>query len=165
MLKMSHKTLIIISGLIWLAVGSFLLPLGLNFLMSAAENVRFQADQYPLLNLLMSLSPQVENAIIFLISAGLLVGFFKGRFVLGKSAYKGVERIRNFSDPTEFKNIYSAKYYILLACMMGLGFSMKYLGIPADVRGFIDVAIGAALINGAMVYFRLAFEKKHAVKS
>ncbi len=32
MLKMSHKALIIFSGLIWLAVGCFLLPLGLNFL-------------------------------------------------------------------------------------------------------------------------------------
>lgn len=163
MLKMSHKTLIILSGLIWLAVGCFLLPLGLNFLLQAMQNFRFhEINHYPLLNLFASLTSNVENSVILLVAIGLLIGYSKGRYVLGKSAIKGVQRIRTFSDPTDLKNIYSSKYYILLGAMMGLGFSMKYIGIPADIRGTIDVAIGSALINGAMIYFRLAFERKPA---
>jgi hypothetical protein len=160
MLKLSHKTLIIISGLIWLAVGSFLLPLGLNFLLQAVENSRLHTmENYPLLNLFSKLASNAENSVIIIIVIAMMIGYSKGRFVLGKSAIKGVERIRSFPNPTSLSNIYSAKYYILLALMIGLGMSMKYLGIPADVRGLIDVAIGSALINGAMIYFRLALQK------
>lgn len=156
---MSHKALIIFSGLIWLGVGCFLLPLGLNFLLQAVQNTHLHTnDSYPLLHLFSSFALNVENAIVVLIAMGLLIGYSKGRYVLGKSALKGVQRIRSFPDPVELKNIYSPQYYILLGAMIGLGISMKYLGIPADVRGTIDVAIGAALINGSMIYFRQAFE-------
>lgn len=159
MLKMTHKALIIFSGMIWLAVGCFLLPLGLNFLLQAVQNTYLHSGQnYPLLQLFSSFLPNVENRVIVLIAMGLLIGYSKGRYVLGKSALKGVQRIRSLSNPTELKNIYSFKYYILLALMIGLGISMKYLGIPADIRGVIDVAIGSALINGSMIYFRLCQE-------
>jgi hypothetical protein len=30
----------------------------------------------------------------------------------------------------------------------------RVLSIPFDIRGGVDVAIGSALINGAMLYFR-----------
>jgi hypothetical protein len=40
--------------------------------------------------------------------------------------------------------------------MMMLGMIFRYLPIPIDVRGFIDLAIGSALMNGAMLYFRAA---------
>lgn len=159
MIKMTHKTLIIFSGLIWLIVGCFLLPLGLNFLLQAVQNGHFQEmTDYPLLNLTSSFTSSVENAAVILIAVGMLIGYSKGRYVLGKSAIKGVQRIRSFSNPTELKNIYSFKYYLLLLIMVGLGISMKYLGIPTDIRGVIDIAIGSALINGSMIYFRLSQE-------
>jgi hypothetical protein len=40
--------------------------------------------------------------------------------------------------------------------MMALGLVFRFLPIPIDLRGLIDVAIGSALINGAMLYFRAA---------
>lgn len=161
MLKMSHKAIIIFSGSIWLAVGCFLLPLGLNFLLQAVQNANIYAENnYPLLNLFSSFTSTAENAAIVLITICMLIGYSKGRYVLGKSAIKGVHRIRSFPNPMELKNIYSPKYYILLGTMICIGMSMKYLGIPTDVRGLVDIAIGAALINGAMVYFRLAFADK-----
>lgn len=163
MLKMSHKALIIFSGAIWLAVGCFLLPLGLNFLLQAVENTHL-GKNYPFLHLLMSFDFSVENAVVFMIAMAMMIGYYKGRYVLGKSALRGVNRIRSFPNPANLKNIYSPTYYILLAFMMGLGLSMKYLGIPADIRGTIDVAIGAALINGSMIYFRQAFEKDTLIK-
>lgn len=165
MLKMSHKTLIIISGFIWLAVGSFLLSLGLNFLLQAVELSHLNGtDTYPLIDLLSFLTTNAENSVIILIAIGMMIGYSKGRYILGKSAIRGVERIRSFPDPTNLTNIYSAKYYILLGTMICLGISMKYLGLSPDIRGLIDVAIGSALINGAMIYFRLAMEKTAKVK-
>jgi hypothetical protein len=40
--------------------------------------------------------------------------------------------------------------------MMALGAIMRL--VPDDWHGFVDVAIGSALINGAMLYFRASRE-------
>jgi hypothetical protein len=58
--------------------------------------------------------------------------------------------------------IYSPTYYLLIGIMIGLGLSLKIFGLPIDIRGLVDVTIGAALINGAMLYFRSAFQLKQA---
>jgi hypothetical protein len=39
--------------------------------------------------------------------------------------------------------------------MVLLGLVIRFLPIPIDARGLVDVAIGSALINGAMLYFRV----------
>lgn len=154
-MKLSHTKLIMISGLIWFGIGIYLLQLGLNLLLSGVGQ-DFATSSYPLLRFLAPFTGGVEMAIIVLVVIALFVGYMKGRYVLGKSARRGVERIRSFSNPAPLKSIYSAKYYILLAAMVGLGISIKYMGLSNDVRGWIDATIGSALINGAMIYFRCA---------
>lgn len=151
MLKLSHASLIFISGLIWLAVGVFLLQIGLRLLLDPS----LHEGSYPILEFFQSFLGKGQESAIVLIALCLYIGFLKGKHVLGKSARKGVERIRSFSNPTGIQNIYSAKYYILLGVMIALGVSIKYLGLPNDVRGAVDVIIGAALINGAVLYFRM----------
>jgi len=154
-MKLSHSKLIAISGLVWLAVGIYLLQLGLNLLLTGVGQ-DLAASNFPLLRMLAPYMGGLEMAIIALVVVALLIGYLKGRYVLGKSAKRGVERIRSFDNPAPLKNIYSAKYYILLAGMVGLGISIKYMGLSNDVRGLIDAAIGSALINGAMIYFQHA---------
>lgn len=148
MLVLRHKSLLMISGLIWLAVGASLMKMGFNFLLVKGDG------NYPLIQMLAPYFGGFEQAAFLLIALALPIGYLKGNFVLGKSAKRGIARLQQFPDPTKLSNIYSAQYYILLAVMIGLGMSMKYLGIPADVRGFIDVAVGAALIKGSLFYFR-----------
>ena len=161
MIKLSHSTLIMISGLIWLLAGGFLLQLGLGLLVGGTQpDFMILASNYPLLNLLTPFLGSKENSVLLLIAVSLYVGYLKGRHVLGKSAHKGVARIQGFANPTSLGNIYSPKYYILLGAMVGLGMSIKFLGIPNDVRGAIDVTIGSALINGAIIYFRCLGKKK-----
>ena len=154
MLKFSHTTLIVISGFIWMAVGISLLSLGLGFMLEGTHSLRL--SDFPLLSILSPYMGGTEEAALLIIAISLFIGYLKGRYVLGKSANQGVERILTFTNPTHLKNIYNAKYYILLAAMVTMGVSIKYLGIPKDVRGMIDVIVGAALINGAMFYFRWA---------
>lgn len=156
MLKLSHTALIAISGLVWLAIGVFLLSLGLNLIVASTQPEFLAIEkQYPILA---TLEPYfgIEQAALFLIVACLFVGYAKGRYVLGKSARRGVARILTFPNPTSLANIYSMPYLLLIGGMVGLGMSIKYFGLPNDVRGAVDVAIGSALINGAMIYFRLA---------
>ena len=159
MLKLRHTHLIIISGLIWLAVGTMLLYMGLGFVIQGSQPIRTESH-YPLLQTLSSFLGSTEQAALLIVILGLVIGYAKGRYVLGKSAYKGVERIHKLTNPAPLTQLYSLKYYLLLATMIGLGFSMKYLGLPLDVRGLIDIAIGSALINGAMIYFRLCSDDK-----
>ena len=157
MLLLRHKSLLIISGLIWLAVGTSLMSMGFKFLFDNVKGPLFLEANYPLLQIMAPTFGGFEKAAMILAAVGLGIGYMKGNFVLGKSAKRGIERIQQFPNPTALSNIYSAKYYILLAVMVGLGMSIKYLGVPLDVRGFIDVIIGAALIKGSMFYFRAAF--------
>lgn len=157
MIKVSHATMIVLSGLIWLIVGALLLKLGLGLLVGVIQpDYMVLPSHYPVITLLTPYLGSKENGVLLLIAGSLYLGYIKGRYVLGKSAHRGVARIRAFPNPTLLSNIYSAKYYILLGAMVALGMSIKFLGIPNDVRGFVDVAIGSALINGAIIYFRSA---------
>lgn len=159
MLKFSHTTLIILAGLLWMVIGTFLLTLGVNFIMKAIET---PVGHYPLMN---SLAPYLGGKLsvgLLLIVAALFVGFFKGKYALGRSAVRVTHRIKSFPNPTSLHNIFSAGYYILIGSMVLLGIGIKYLGLAEDVRGFIDAAIGAALVHGGSIYFRLAAEHKKA---
>ena len=130
-MRFSHRTMITLSGLVWLAVGLVLLPLGLRFL-AQEENITLS---------------------IGLIVLGLTVGYFKGKKVLAKVAVAQATRIATLPNPAPVSQLYTPRYYLLLASMIGLGMAVKWLPLP--VRGFIDVAVGSALINGAMTFFRL----------
>jgi len=153
MLKLSHPMLIVLSGLIWLAIGAFLLSIGLNFLV---ESGKAPTGSFAFLDMISRLAGGKDQAVITLVVTGLAIGYFKGRYVLGKAARKGVDRILSFPNPSSIASIYSARYLILIAVMMGIGISFRVFNLSHDIRGFIDVAIGAALLNGAMIYFRHA---------
>lgn len=151
--------------MIWFGIGVYLLQLGLNLLLTGVQNPDFSNSSYPLLKAISPYTGSVETAVIVLVIIALFVGYMKGRYVLGKSAKRGVDRIRSFSNPAPLQNIYSANYYILLGGMVALGISIKYMGLSNDVRGLIDAIIGSALINGAMIYYRLAQESKTSTHS
>jgi len=149
-MKIKHPAMIVLSGAVWFAVGLYLLPLGLSLILEAS---RF-SSQYPLMGILAPLLGGGEMAAILLIVLGLFVGYMKGKHVLAKAATRSIERIRSLPEPVSLLYVYNLRYYLLLGGMVLLGLSIKWLGIPNDIRGTIDVAIGAALINGAVFYFR-----------
>lgn len=139
MINLSHRSMVLFSGILWLAIGCWLLPLGLNFILDGELG---DAEK------------------ISLITSALLIGYFKGKKVLGKSAQKGIQRILSLPDPAPMTSIYKPSYYLLFAAMIGMGMLAKYL--PLAARGFVDTVVGAALINGAMVYFKAALSTKFA---
>ncbi|MFA6916649.1 MAG: hypothetical protein WC222_09650 [Parachlamydiales bacterium] len=158
-MKLSHKQLIILSGTIWFLVGVFLLNIGLKLLLNPLAEP-YLANKEAFMSSFGQMIGGNETAVIVTIVLALVIGFMKGRFVLGKSARQGVSRILSFPNPTSISNVYGYKYYILLGFMIGLGVLIKVLDIPTDIRGWIDTAIGAALINGAMIYYNYAWQLK-----
>lgn len=147
---MKHRGWIALSGFLWFFIGAMLLYKGLHFITQAA----FEADS--LCNKMQGLCGTPQKAGMIFIAIGLFIGFLKGRFVLVKTVRRVVTRIASLPLPIKFNQAYSLSYWILIASMMALGMLFRFLPIPLDIRGTIDVAIGSALINGAMLYFRAA---------
>ena len=124
---MKHRGWIICSGLIWVLIGTWLLYKGLRL-----------------------------TSTPWIIACGLLIGFLKGRFVFPKTVQRVVGRIEALSLPIRFSQVYTPAYWMLIAGMMSLGMLFRFLPVPVDVRGLVDIAIGSALVNGATLYFRAA---------
>lgn len=127
---MSRKVWISISGLIWAMAGFLLLYKGLHILGTLPD----------------------QNLATWLVVGGLFLGFMKGRFILSKTVNRISTRIAELPTPIHFIDVYPKSYWILLSSMMGIGLILRL--VPAPVHGCIDVAVGSALINGAMLYFR-----------
>lgn len=158
MMKLRHTTLVFLSGIVWFAVGVFLLQLGLNLLVGVAQYDPAMGDKsYPMMDNLAPYLGGRNSTALVLIAVSLLIGNMKGKYVLGKSAKSGIERICAMSEPACLSKIYSPKYYILLGAMIGLGVLIKVFQLSSDIRGVVDTAIGAALLNGSLFYFRSAF--------
>jgi hypothetical protein len=132
-----HVTAIILSGVTWFLIGIFLLTKGLNLLIVKA-----------------GLSDQLA---LILVVVGLLLGFLKGRLILAKTVKRVLGRITSLPNPCPIRAIYPRSYYFIILGMMGIGFVFRWL--PASVHGLVDVAVGSALINGAVLYLRLIPKK------
>lgn len=154
MFKASHTTLVALSGFVWLLIGIWLFSLGLNFIVGSLliENANLN---HPLIDFFSSFSSSADVAALILILLALIVGYVKGKFIFAKTVQKSVDRIIQLPNPVSIGQIYTIKYYILLASMMFLGIIVRFT--PSDVRGTIDMIIGCALIMGAFLYFKEAF--------
>jgi hypothetical protein len=125
MLGMKQRSYLIFSGCTWFFIGAFLLYKGIRFISQSGLNTAYVA-----------------------MAVG--IGFLKGRFVLSKTVKRVQSRLATLQEPIRFKDAYSKSYWILIGAMMCLGMLLKI--VPFGIRGVIDVAVGSALIYGAMLY-------------
>lgn len=149
-MSLSIKLLFRLSALTWIVIGLFLLTLGYNLLIKDINSPYFS-----LVHFFTAFSGTRDNALIILIAVGLFIGYFKGRYILKKTVYRQINRIKNIQRPLVITDLYTKNYLLLIACMMSLGFLLRSLPIHPDVRGIIDLAVGAALLFGASHYYRL----------
>lgn len=157
-MKLTARKAILFSGILWMAIGILLLFKGISYLSLAGNAVINGTQQgFSLIKKLTEYTKNPEQSALIIICIALLIGFFKGRVVFKRTVNRVVTRIQSQQEPISFRKIYSMGYVILIVGMMGLGMVFKYLPIPLDVKGLLDFAIGFALINGAMLYFRAAF--------
>jgi hypothetical protein len=148
---LSKRTWFIISGLKWFAIGVMLLTRGLRLITAAADQVGVKA---PLIHAFQAFTSSRHQAALLIICLGLFVGFIKGRTILAKTVKRIADRINPYHEGLTLKQAYDNKYWVVIGLMMVLGMMFRMFAIPFDIRGGVDVAIGSALINGAMLYFR-----------
>ncbi len=155
LIKLSRKRVIILNGVVWLGIGTLLLRKGLKFLLNTVDNI----DNAPLVNALSSFSGSIRQSIFTIICLGLIIGYAK-KAVLKKSIDRNVKRIHTLNAPIPITQVYSKSYLIIILAMMSLGLLMRFSRLPLDIRGVIDVAVGSALIHGAMIYFRRSTQEE-----
>lgn len=151
---MKHRNWIILAGVLWFTIGAMLLYKGTRFVIQAIYGESFYpfcADTF--------FDKKGENG-VFLIMSGLLIGFIKGRLVFKKTVQRMLIRLFSFPSPVSWTKAYSPAYWATLLGMMGLGFCLRYVPIPLDLRGALDIAIGSALIQGAFFYFQATRYKR-----
>lgn len=157
-MRLNHVPLIFISGSLWLIGGIILLSRGLAFLVLSAH-----AETLPAMTgALASVVGSAQQASLCSIFVGLLIGFLKGRFILSKTASRLVYKIISLPAPVALRQVYGWKEAVLIGIMVCLGMLVRWLPLHMDVRGLISVAIGSALINGAVFFFRQCLARTHA---
>lgn len=167
MWKLHNKSMVIFSGVIWLCIGLMLLSIGTNLFIqgiTAIDESNIAVASYPLMKITSDYVGKAPIAAALLFALSTCLGYFKGRYVLSRSAKRSISRIATLPSPSPIYQLYSPVYYLLLALMIGLGMSFKLLGIGGEIRAIIDVAVGSALISGSLEYFRTAYSYKTQVQ-
>ncbi len=153
MLVFRKYTLIATAGGVWLIVGLLLLAKGIFLLCTLSANegilVRFLEGK-------VSVFP-------FLIGVGFLLGWAKGHFLLAKSVKRTVARLSSFTGLIHFSKLYRLQDYLLIGGMIALGRLLQWIQCPNDLRSVMNIAIGFALLSGAMLYFRFASREKSSM--
>lgn len=116
----ARKVHIFSAALLWTCIGSLLLYRGTSLLMQDDSGWLF----FPA------------------VAAGTLKSFV----ILDRSARRGLERIRNFSDNTCIGAVYSWKTWGVVLGMMTFGVLLRKLMLPNPIIGTLLIAIGWALV-------------------
>lgn len=157
-MRIKKPGLIFISGLLWFVIGFVLLSKGINLIVQSMSDI----DQ-AYFSLIQIFSPHIGaiKSALLLVTVGLFIGYIKGRYILIKTVKRVVSRILDLTDPIRISKVYSMGYFLLLLTMVGIGISFRFMPLSPDIRGIIDLAIGAALMNGSLLYFRFALAAKN----
>lgn len=153
-MRVGHVAGIVISGSIWLIMGSLLTFKGLFLIVGAV--LAFQTSAHPFMAFLNQFFQHLERSGTFIVFLAIIIGMIKGRVVLAKTINKFVKRILLIPSPLKLKDLFPWRYLVLIGSMMSMGMLLRFLPVPKDIKGFIDLAIGSALINGAFLYFKQA---------
>ena len=94
-----------------------------------------------------------EIAILF-IGFSLMIGYFKGKYVMKRAVMRIMDRVTVLPQPVSFTQVYSPSYILLVGAMVTLGIGLKMVGLPIVYLGGIDLAIGSALLQGALHWAR-----------
>jgi hypothetical protein len=154
----NRNSLIIFSGVVWLCISSFLLILGSNLLLLSTSDAFSSGLLMPYIFSAMG----TTTGSLFLLFIALVIGSLKGNFVLSKVVNREVLRIQALPEPCTIRQLYGKKHLILVGLMMTLGIFLKKSGTPLDLRAVIDIAVGSALFQGAVRYFRYAISFRTA---
>lgn len=130
--RVPKNILVIISGLLWSAVGIFLIRLAFGWIVDLSS-----------------------NEIIFALVAGLLLGSIIAHFGFNGLANKNIDRINQYQGKVCIWAFQKWTTYFLIAFMMSMGIFMRNIPyIPKFLLSPMYIGIGFALFVASFRYYR-----------
>lgn len=127
----SQRTHLLCAAMLWTVIGLILTQRGIGYL--------------------------IQDDMLIMVVAAILIGSLKSRFILDRSATQGVERIKKFSDNTCIGAVYSWKTWTLVIAMMLFGLFVRNSHISGYIIGTVCVAIGWSLIKSSRFAWKAWF--------
>jgi len=132
----THKTHLKIAFSLWAIVGTGLLSAG---------------------GILLTMGQEGFNTGTWLgLAVALILGYFKGKFMLTKIGRKNINRIFNLPEASPLYSTFSPRSWILILLMIAIGRTIRFLGASPTIVGVIYVAVGLALLIGSRTYLSAA---------
>jgi hypothetical protein len=127
----SARTHLILASMLWTGIGALLLYRGIMYLR--------------------------DDRVLLAALAGIILGTLKSRFVLDRTAIRGVARIKTFGDNTCIGAVYSWKTWLLVLSMMLMGFVLRLSPVSPLLLGLACTAIGWSLLYSSRHGWRELF--------
>ena len=155
MLRFKPNILIFLSGLPLFTGGFLLIRKGLTFISGAAKIAPHVSSPFlPIARPLSFIWSDEGGIALMIVFLALCLGLLKARKVIVPSVQRNLIRLQSLSESAPLTALYDRKGWIILGAMMFLGMSLNFFSLPNDIRGFIDLAIGIALIQGGVTVLR-----------
>ncbi len=134
-MKSNHKTLLLISAVMWSAVGILLLNFAYHWL--------------PLLS---------KNQALITWPGGFILGLIIFLFGFGKIAKKNIVRIKSLPPGPKVWHFQSPRSYLIIVFMVALGiFLRKTPFVPKVILTPVYIGLGIGLFFSSFHYYREAF--------
>lgn len=91
---------------------------------------------------------------LILVTAGVLVGLVKARYLLEPVARKAASRIRERGPHAPVAGFFSVRSWAVVLSMIALGHALRLTAVPRPVLATVYVAVATALVVASRVYWR-----------
>lgn len=163
-MKFEKHSLISIVGMVWFIVGIFLLFSGLKLIFFTGL-IKGQSFT-PIISVIMyAFTGAIIPTMIVIVFLGLLLGYAKSKWAFVRVIRKTVQRIYPMPGLVRISNLYRLHEILLIFAVIALSRIVQFIHLPLDIQGVVNIAIGSALINGAVVYFRFALRIKEEFRN
>ena len=128
--------LLIFSGIMWIAVGQFLIRLATEWLLLEEDPIKY-----------------------LFVFFGITLGLIKYRITFLKVINKNIIRIEQRPGKLCAFSFLSWKNYVLVGFMMLLGITLRHSPIPKLYLSILYIGIGLGLILGSITYFKASIKE------
>ena len=132
--KVPKRWLLLLAGLLWTGVGILLSALAVTWLVKAISIASF----------LLGLS-------------GIGISIIANRFQFTRLAVKNINRILSLNDKAYIFSFQAWTGYLIIAVMMSTGILLRSSPIPKPYLAVVYFAIGGALLQASLNYYRYFF--------
>jgi hypothetical protein len=132
-IKLSFKPLMILAFALWATGGLMLIKKGLGFLQAS------NADM---------------TTLIIGVVLAVIIGFAKGKFMLGKASIRNILRLQALKEPVRPIHVYPLRSWITIGIMLLISVSLTVFDTPPFTRALINLGIGMGLLVSSITYLR-----------